>query len=411
LKSPRRVLAVVGFWIAASGLFVLRSPSPAYTHDFRGHLQHTVILFRAHRLAFPREGWETYQPPLYYLINCLLVPTHESHVLRVRLMSTLFGGISLLLMSWMLTRRRVAASIQVLVLCFIATTPAFLFLFTTYNNDSLAVPLAMGILITAFEYVSRPERRKLVLLGALTIAGLYTKLSVAFPIVALAVVLGGYVLLGKLAWARVWPVFAVLAVSVLMLAPWLIGHNYRLSGRLIPTSADAYTNDAYHLPHSSLRTVLTPPGWTRGEWKDPFAHVWEAENHKKNSFLAYLFDTSVFGEYTFEFLPAVLPWGMLLIHAGLWLAAIWRARQSSEGLACLGLIVVGFLCASSLIFRAPFGGFMDFRYIAWVWLPGALIYATCLLRQSFFRVVMAVGSLLNASLWLVLVLTGRWNIP
>jgi 4-amino-4-deoxy-L-arabinose transferase-like glycosyltransferase len=333
-------------------------------------------------------------------------------------MSVVYGSLALLLMSWTLTRCNVAPPTQAIVLCFIATTPAFLFMFTTYNNDSLATFLSVGILATAYAWISEGRGWQLVLLGILSTAGLYTKLTVVFCLASLLCVLGFLLWRKKLTFDRIAPVAGVLTISVLLLTPWLIGHNYHYTGRLSPTAAESYINDRFHLPSAPLRTLLTPPGWSQGEWKTPYVQLWENTNHKKNSYLAYLFDTSVFDEYTFEFMPPAIPWAIVTLHGFLWIAALFRARQSPYGVLSLSLILLGFILLPALIFKAPFSGFMDFRHIAWVWLPGAVLYSTCLitsarpnLLNSFSRAAMISGTFLHGLLWLALMAGGHWNIP
>jgi 4-amino-4-deoxy-L-arabinose transferase-like glycosyltransferase len=384
-------------------------------------VQFTQILYNQRRLPLPLEGWETYQPPVYYLINTLLSPQHVSHTFLVRTMSVFYGVCTLLLIIRLLVRFQVPPSVQMMVLSFIATTPAFLFMYTTYNNDSLATLLSVAILVTAYEWILQGQRWLIFLFGMLIAAGVYTKLTVVFPVAALCMVLGFLGLSHQVSWERIWPVFIAVSLGALLLSPWLVAHNYRHTGHLTPTPADALVESRIHLSKSAWQTVLTPPGWSHEEWKDPYAHLWEESYTKKNSYLAYLFNTSVFSEYRFEILPSVIPWTMLILHAILWIAAPLRARKSAIGRLSLGFIVLGAGCLTSLIFRAPYASHMDFRYIAWVWLPFAMLYATCLVTtspamprfsiESLFRILMISGVVVQGMFWLALVLGGQWNIP
>ena len=324
-------------------------------------------------------------------------------------------------MSRMLTRCCVSPQAQTAVLLFIATTPAFLFIFTTYNNDSLATVLSIALLVIAYEWMGQGKGWRLLLLGVLATAGLYTKLNAAYPVSTLAVVLIGMGLAGKMPWRRILPAFGALMVGVLLLMPWLIGHNYRLTGLLIPVPADFPLSSEIRLPQSPLRTLLTPPGWSRGEWKDPYVHVWESAHHKKSSYLAFLFDSSIFGEYTFEFLPSAIPWAILLLHACLLTAAFLRANRSPYGVGSMSFICLGALFSATLFFRAPYAVLMNFRYVSWLWLPGAVLYGTVLASSapgarlfsssSVFRAMMLSGAILQGSLWLALLMGGRWNFP
>jgi 4-amino-4-deoxy-L-arabinose transferase-like glycosyltransferase len=410
---------VLVLWVLWAGLFILRSPSGAFTHDFREQTEHTQIIYNERRLALPREGLETYQPPLYYLVNAFLSPNHIRHAFVVRLMSMLYGGLTLLITCGVLTRCGVPWASQWMVLSFIATTPAFLFMFTTYNNDSLATLLSVAMLGTAFEWFHQERPWLLAMLVAVTTAGLYTKLNVLFPFGALVAVLGFLGFTKRMPWIRVLPVLAALIASATLLTPWLIGHNYRYTHQLTPARSDILLDQNIQLLKSPLRTVLTPPGWSSGEWKDPYTHVWDKVHHKKNSYLAYLFSTSIFGEYTFGFLPLAIAWALVFMHAGLWLAALVRGWSRPIGLLCLSVIALGILFLPALLFRAPYSGFMDFRFIAWIWLPESVLYATSLLSSpartssetSLFRTAMIIGTALQGVIWLALIMGGRWNIP
>jgi 4-amino-4-deoxy-L-arabinose transferase-like glycosyltransferase len=411
--------AVLVLWMLGALIYILRSPSGAFTHDFREQTEHTQIIYNQRRLALPREGLETYQPPLYYLVNTLFFPNQIRHAFVVRLTSLLYGGLTLLLIGRLLTRCGVPPGTQSIVLSFIATTPAFLFMFTTYNNDALATLLSVAMLVIALEWFHEGRPWHLMTLVAVTTAGLYTKLNVFFPFAALAAVAGFLGWIKAAPWNRVLPVLGALSVSAMLLTPWLVGHNYRYTRQLMPARSDILLDKSIQLPQTPLRTLLTPPGWSSGEWKDPYTHVWDPVYHKKNSYLAYLFSTSIFGEYTFGFLPAAMAWTLVLIHAGLWLAAFVRGRRLPWGSLSLGFIALGVLFLPALLFRAPYSGFMDFRLIAWIWLPEAVLFATSLLSSatrtfsasSFFRAAMISGTALQGAIGLALIMGGRWNFP
>lgn len=408
-------------WFLFAFLFIARSPAGAFSHDFRGHVQFTQILYSERRIPLPREGWETYQPPLYYLINTLFSPERPSHTFQIRLMSALYGILTLLLITRLLARYAILPSAQLIVLAFVASAPSFIFMFTTYNNDSLATLLSVAILVTAHAWILEGRRRSVIFLGVLILAGLYTKLTVVFPLAALCMILGLLGLFRKLPWKRIVPVFGAVGLGTLLLSPWLLGHNYRHTGLLTPTPADFPVDSRVRLPQTALRTVLTPPLWNSQEWKDPFAHLWGEAHHKKNSYLSYLFVTSIFDEYTFASLPPALPWAIVFLHGILLITALGRANSSAIGRLCLGFIVLGIVFLTSLIFRSPYASYMDFRYIAWLWLPGALLYATHLVfaqprtspfgLSSLFRALFVSGAVLQGLFWFALVVGGRWNIP
>ncbi len=209
-------------WFLFAFVFIVRSPAGAFTHDFNGHLQFTHILYNERRLPLPLEGWETYQPPIYYLVNTLFSPRKMGHTFQIRLLSALYGLLTLLLIIRVLARHQVTPSAQMVVLSFIATTPSFLFLFTAYNNDSLATLFSVALLAAAEEWILFGKRGSILLFGVLAVLGLYTKLTVLFPLGTLCVVLGFLGFSHREGWERILIVFGPACLVVLLLSPWLI---------------------------------------------------------------------------------------------------------------------------------------------------------------------------------------------
>ncbi len=418
-RRPRAVVAsALGAWALLACLLITRTPAGAFSHDFQGHVQHTRILYNQKRLAYPREGGETYQPPLYYMLNTLFLPNKPSHTFWVRLMSVLYGLLTLLLMVRFLSRLHISHSAQLMVLSFVATTPAFLFMFSTYNNDSLATLLSIALMMTLYEWMIQGKRPWIIGFGLLSVVALYTKLSVAFLLGPLCAILGVLAWFRAMRWERVRAVFFAVGVGVLSLGPWLI-RNYRYSGYFTPSSADFPVDDRIHLSKTPFRTVFTLEGWSPSEWKDPYAHLWEGTHHKKNSFIAYVFTTSLFSEYTFEGFPQALPWAIALVHAILWMSALALAYRTKISRFSVGLLVLGAAALTSLIFRSAYASLMDFRYIAWAWLPEAVLYTTTLIPRNsekspsskIFPALFISGAIVQSIFWFFLVVGGRWNIP
>ncbi|HVO33840.1 MAG TPA: hypothetical protein VMU17_07980, partial [Elusimicrobiota bacterium] len=193
--SPRGALivaSVILVWGLLTSRFILKNPlNDLFIHDYGGHLEYSEILGIQKRFPKPLEGWETYQPPLYYLVTSRLMPNQlRIHVLLVRMLSVLLGMIAMVLLAITLSELRYAAWIQAVVLAFLGTTPGFFFIFQSYNNDTLSSVLSLAILVCAFK-LSQDWRSPLAIAYTAACAlGLYTKYSVGMTIICLVPVMG-----------------------------------------------------------------------------------------------------------------------------------------------------------------------------------------------------------------------------
>jgi len=378
-ESFAAVLGVLALWGTLGVVFVRITPDDAFSHDFEAHLEYTRLVAREHRLPSPTEARETFQPPLYYLLASLLRPGAADHVRQVRLVSVALGGVTLALAACALGRLAVGPIVTATVLLFLATTPKFLFLFTSYNNDALATAVAVAVAVLAHR-LWRGWRWPLGGLLVVTVgAGAYTKSTVLFAVAAIGAVVA-------LAGVKQDPgegrrsavrILGALALGVGCFAPWAVLHNHRLSGSFFPVPCEQMPAGLL-LPEAPLRTILTPPAITSGEWADPFTHQWDETDNKKSSYLAYLFVTSVLGEFNLTEPGEQAVWLLLWLHLFVYVWAARRAWRAAAGRAALGALVLTFALFASYLFRCPYAPCMDYRFVAWTWLPWAVVYSEAL---------------------------------
>jgi len=358
-------LPVLMLWFVIAIPYTLRTPDDAYTHDFLGHVQYTQFLHLQGRLPQPGEGAEAHQPPLYYLIASRLACTSPHHVLYVRLLSVLLGAFVLFLLESTLRVLGFGAFPRLLSLTFLATTPHFLFIFSTYNNDALAVFWGVCLWALFVPFVEKPSRKLALGLGIASLAGFFTKFSFVsawFAVGAAALYLKGR---GRLKLGAFNRCLIALAAGLPLALAWMFFHNYQRTGHwaLIPMNLPLQ-----RLPHSPWETVLTPPGFTSWEWVTPFTDH-SLPVGKKNSLTAYLLASSVFGEHAFHQIQDFWLWFIFWVHT-VWLAAGLMQLRRSRWLSAMGIAVgVGWLAVARYVLSVPFATSMDFRYIAWVWVP------------------------------------------
>jgi hypothetical protein len=394
----------VAAWLLLGTLYVLNTSNDHYGHDYGGHVEYTQLVAQMvpamHRLPGPYVGWQTFHPPLYYLINTALAPASPGHPRYVRLMSVAFGAAVLALIAHVLSRIPVSPAAQGLTLLFTASTPAYLFVFTAYNNDALAVLESVALLILAYRLSTRWSLPSALLFLLVATAGLYTKYTVIYTV---GVVMGMVVLgmiRGRVPHRLGRRLLALGALAGVLFLPWLVGHNYAYAHKLFPFNSENGINAELRLPKGALATILTPPGISNGEWADPFTHQWEATGNKKTSYLAYLLASSIFGEYSFAEPSPALPWVILYAHLillGMSLRVIRHSRLTRAAALSIGL---GVLALTSFVLRLPYAPTMDYRYVAWIWLPLSILYAALLETSRPFLVRIPWHPYPNAIVWI-----------
>lgn len=395
--TNRTILEIVLItWILIVALYAVHTAGGSRVHDFLGHLEYTKIIATQHRLPAPYEGWETYHPPLYYIINSLVAPKSlqsnvGSHVNYVKLLSSIFGIFVLIIIAFFLKEFIQNPFIRLLVLVFIATTPKFVMMFWSYNNDSLAVLFCFLLIFLSYKLSKNYSWQVFVLLTLVATAGLYTKYTVIFCASSIAV-LAIFSLIMDLIKKRPLVkgnIFICLALvlSLLFLAPYLTLHNYHLTGKLFPSNFENQTIKVLNLTElkRGSNIILAPFlrfGDLKREWTVPWVY---GDFEKRFDYWSFIFVTSVIGEYKF-LVPALnIVFILLLLHLVAYVIAIKEIFRSQVTKLAGWVILLSQLCMFSFVFYCPSGGpVMDYRYISWVWIPLAVLYGSVLSNKNSF---------------------------
>jgi len=369
------ILLVVTWCIMARFFLVAQPKIDNYNQDFYGHLQYTTIIQTEHRLPSPNDGFETYHPPLYYLIASWLPDApSDSHIIAVKTLSVVYGAIFLICIYWFLLKLKVRTVIAVLVSAVISTTPSFVFLFTTYNNDALVTAL-MGIAACfAFAYWVRPRYWLLIVLFFATMLGVYTKYSfLLFGGVFLATVIVGMIV-APATRKQLLTLAITLIIGSTTLTPWLFFHNKPETGKLFPNN------------FASLTTQLVlPTTWSAFVLHDPFEanqfatpYIYRAQglfNLQKTSYSAYVYSTALYGEYSYGLDITWLVWAMVWLSLLAFVIGVIANLWTGKGRMALFVFFAGISSSIAYVWFSPFSPSSNFRYIAWLFLPLAVMAA------------------------------------
>lgn len=368
-------IPILVLWAVLVIPFILRTPDESYSHDYLSHLQYSQFLQEQHRFPYPGEGGEGHQPPLYYLIASQLGYGTPAHARCVRLFAMVMGASMLGLLYLTLRSLGIRTLVSLVTLSFLATTPHFVFMFSSYNNDVLVIACAIALWAAFLRYVQTPSISLAIAMGVFTLAGFFSKFS--FGAAAVSVGMAALYLLWKQRWPRTvfWRYLIPQILAILPVLLWMYFRNVKASGEWMALNKLSVAWQA--LPYSSLRTILTPPGLNNWEWMTPFADAFLPVG-KKGSMTAYAFVTSVFGEYTFRQIGDAWLWGILWLHALWGIAGLFQINRTRVT-RLMGIAgAAGWLSIAFYVLTRPYGSNMDFRHVAWVWLPLTVLQAYAL---------------------------------
>lgn len=410
----RTVLEIITIvWIIISVGYLTHTPYGHRSHDFHGHIRYTTIIVNEKRFPHPYEGWETFQPPLYYLIASLIPlnnPEADSfyHIAYVRLLSALFGLITFFLIAWFLEIIKTKPFHKLLILLFLATTPKFIFVFSSYNNDSLATLASIAVFVVAYKLLFNWNKVYLPILLLAATCGLYTKPTCLVPTILMMFLSLRQVFRLKLPDKKSLFVFCTLLFSLILLFPWLYFHNYKKVQRFFPTNLENVNMQKYvpecvkvyshkemdlekfknlvglvfRIPGIQLRK----PDYSR-EWEKPWVYPsWEEipPATKRYDYFSFLFITSVIGEYVFTEPHVNYFWLVLLLHLVITLLSLACIFQTQ--VTKLTTLVIMLASLTYILLSVNYTTVLhsaDYRYIAWTWAPWTSLYSAIL--QTRFR--------------------------
>jgi tetratricopeptide (TPR) repeat protein len=197
------LLVVAGLWLALFWNSALLLPFHA-GFDSKEHLKYINYIQEHRALPLPTEGWETYQPPLYYLIGALALATCKlsindpSSVAVLRFLGG-FLGIAQFVLVFLSLRLLLPVRAALIGLLMAVFLPMHLYLAQYVTNEMLAAALATATLYLCLHILKSdtPRASKFGWLGLAMGAAMLSKATAVLllPIVVAAIA-------GKLAYSR-----------------------------------------------------------------------------------------------------------------------------------------------------------------------------------------------------------------
>ncbi len=406
IKSNRWVLlSALLIWFILVLFHIYRTPIDHLSHDFGSHLSYTEVIIREHRLPKPYEDGG--YPPLYYLINSVIAPESLKadktfHIDWVRKLSALYGAMSILIFYWVLNVDSKTAPRLLLALLYIFTTPKFIFVFSTYNNDSLATLCGIAIVALSYKLYLKWSDLKALLLLVAAVAGLYTKYTIALPILGIMFLCIVQIGKSKRFCKTESKLILILLLSIMAILPWCLLHNYKDTKEFFPRHFELSSLKRIWTIDDNLKVlkVITRIPYVNSypdEWEDPFAHTsWGYVNKSTKSFdyWAYSMVTSILDEYGFSYPGVANFWLLLCLHLLTYLLVLKNVIKSNIQRLSGILILLSHLGAIATIPFYIFSGFImtpgffEYRYICWNWIVWGALYIKALSESTLLSTML-----------------------
>lgn len=397
----KEVKFAVAIWLVLMTFYMNHTLPEERSHDFWDHVQYTEILVNKHRLPYPNEGWETYQPPLYYIINSFVLPQAmkdnlATHINLVRLLSIIYGVLALFLISSLISEVTNNIIAKILALMFIATTPTYTFIFSTYNNDSLMTLLCIGLVFIFKKLEGNWSSKNAFILYILATASLYTKITSIVCIGSLFFICMKNLFIFKLPSKLQIKIMGLLFLSIVSLLPWMIFHNYKHTDKLIPSNDTTLKNISILTKHRKVLGLLLKDEKLLGI-KHDFSHEWEVpwvypesnngkeqRSTKKYDYIGFTFITSIIGEYVLTKPHVIFIWIILFIHLMAYISGLFSTFNSEITKFAGSIILFSTFC--HIILFSPYAefyaSFIDYRYLGWNWMLWCILYTSLLVNKN-----------------------------
>jgi len=350
-------------------LYVLNTSHTERAHDVGGHLEY--IRYIATHLALPplKEGWETFHPPLYYIINAvwyrfgMIAGRAESLLTRDLQWGALCASICVALIGiwigWLLFPERKQRVLAVLFGSVIAVFPGLIYFAARINNDAFVhfwIFLAMAL---ALLWMRSSKMRWWYLAMFMTGLGILSKGN---ALLFVPVLMGVLLLKSKISWRRksIHVIGGVLLLTIL--TGWFFGVRW-IQGQSHLIENVSNLNSRLALPNAvELFTEFNPTRLLM----QPYNNPWQDESGRQN-FFEYLFRSAFFGEFDFGESLKPLSIFMLLLTLLLFIpmiAGFWNAiRRHMQTSSLLWLTLICFTAGHiGLRIISPFSSSQDFRY-------------------------------------------------
>lgn len=345
-------------------------------HDVDGHREYIDYILKSRELPPVKEGWETWQPPLYYMIAAAWrrVFTDEQNTdpfRSVQVLATCFylGAVICALMgAYRIGLRKIELFATVFLFAFL---PGHLFLAARINNDVILPIMGLAITLIVFDYVRYGPQRIPVFLALLLVAVLATKTS------SIAIVCGSIFAIGITDLYKGRPLKEVLSRAYLVALPSILWMAYWITRNYNQTGECMYVNA--NLPDNMRIVTSYLTRFLSFDLNSFVADKYYYDLSISKSFPSALLASVLFGEYNLSefgfqqgilyragFLGLLIPFGAAFLSKP-------RQELRSAWIACLALAVPQMFLVIFYAIQYPYSCNQNIRFAAQAYFPLAIL--------------------------------------
>jgi len=371
-------------WILAAGVlirihYLLGTPYWVRGHDTEGHIEYVRHLLDHWAIPKIGEGWESWQPPLYYV--AVAIPSGIAGMF----------GVDRMTQTWVMQLCALAASIASLAIAYnvgknaidakdrprtlwiftalFAVFPGLVFFSARINNDVLTALLGFATLALLLRWWKTGDARSWVFLSVCIALSLLTKNTNL-----LLIPVAGACLLfrAETPWKKKFQLGGISLFALLVISAWLPVY------RAATSDAQGLVGNIGNLHSGLLLENKTYSYLTFNPKKIvevPFNNAWN-DDARRQQFPEYLYKSAFFGEFDFgnekksiaslilflSFIP------LLTSLFGMAWSARYRLRDSLPYFFMVAFLLAGH---AAFRFKYPYSSSQDFRYSILVLLPFA----------------------------------------
>lgn len=388
LKPAPWVSAIVAIFLCALFLrtfYVLSTPYWIRGHDTDGHIEYMDYINEHTALPPPNEGWEFWQPPLYYIMGASWLRTanvlglsRQQALTGIQLSSLLLSlltlGAALLAGLHLFPDRKQRTDALPLYFALIAFFPGLLYFSARINNDVLAMCFAFFSIALLIAWWQKPNRSTWIAIAFLIGLHLLTKNT---GMLLIPIVFGSLLLQRTIPWKKKLIDGGLGLLVIVLIAGWF--NVYRI---MHDSSQDLMVGNTGTL-HTGLTvpnniaafTVFNPVKFVGIPYNNP----WE-DSARRQYFWEYWYRSAFFGEFHFgEDRKLLASWILITSLLTLLVAAIgcwkWLRTRTSMSIPLLFTFVVITLGHAAFRWKYPYGSSQDFRYALLILIPLAACVA------------------------------------
>jgi len=344
-------------------------------HDVEGHREYVDYLISARTLPAVQQGWETWQPPLYYGLAAIWRElfsgfSYDDPFRPVQFLAAALYLATLVLALLAFRRLQLNTLEAISGLAMLALLPAHLFFAARINNDVPLPVLGAGVMLVVAEFIRTGERRWLWWLAGLLLASLMVKGS-SLAIVGAALMLVFAAELRRSDWRQAVKMTYLTGFPAFLWTCFWCMRNYDQTGN--PLYANAGVPEYFR--------VLTPA------WQRLLSFKLEAflggghyyDKTIRQSYPTALLTSLLYGEYGMDGCqfrwPTLLRLGCLGLLLVLLAGAIVRPRRELRPLwiTCLSLMIFQTVFMVVFVIQYPVSCNQNIRYFAQAFGPIACL--------------------------------------